>query len=70
MNKNINFEIKKGEDGYYTASCFDFDIHTQGKTLDELFSNIKESLGATFVSPKKTYPQVMASLDFSKIIHA
>jgi predicted RNase H-like HicB family nuclease len=29
---------------YYCARCLDFDIFTQGKTLDELVSNLKEAI--------------------------
>jgi len=43
MRKIIQFYITKG-DGYYTAESVDLSVVTQGKTLDELTSNIKEAV--------------------------
>jgi len=43
MKNIIQFSIKKGEDGYYTASANDYFIVTQGKTFEELMGNIKEA---------------------------
>jgi predicted RNase H-like HicB family nuclease len=43
MKHSIKFEIyHDGE--FYCARCFDFDIFTQGYTLDEVIANIKESV--------------------------
>ncbi|MFO7555521.1 MAG: type II toxin-antitoxin system HicB family antitoxin [Desulfobacterales bacterium] len=43
MNKMIKADIYfDGE--YYCARCIDFDIFTQGKTLDELTKNLKEAV--------------------------
>ena len=43
MNKMIKADIYfDGE--YYCARCIDFDIFTQGKTLDELAKNLKEAI--------------------------
>jgi predicted RNase H-like HicB family nuclease len=43
MKKDIKFEIyNDGE--YYCARCFDADIFSQGKTLDEVYKNIRESV--------------------------
>ena len=43
MNKMIKADIYfDGE--YYCARCIDFDIFTQGKTLDELTKNLKEAI--------------------------
>jgi len=43
MNKMIKADIYfDGE--YYCARCIDFDIFTQGKTLDELAKNLKEAV--------------------------
>jgi len=43
MNKMIKADVYfDGE--YYCARCIDFDIFTQGKTLDELAKNLKEAV--------------------------
>ena len=33
---------------YYCGKCFDFDVFTQGKTLDELVANLKEAIQLHF----------------------
>lgn len=43
MKKIIQFHIYKG-DKYYVAQGVDLPVVTQGKTLDELTSNIKEAV--------------------------
>jgi len=43
MNKIIQFNISKGDDGYYVATATEFPIVTQGKTLDEITNNISEA---------------------------
>lgn len=43
MRKIIQFYITKGDE-YYTAQSLDLPVVTQGKTLDELTSNIKEAV--------------------------
>ncbi len=43
MKRIIQFKIYKGEN-YYIGECVDLPIVTQGKTLDEVVSNIKEAL--------------------------
>ena len=43
MNKIIKADIYyDGE--YYCGRCIDFDVFTQGKTLDELTHNLKEAI--------------------------
>ena len=42
MNKIIKAEIYF-DSVYYCARCLDFDVFTQGKTLDELVLNLKEA---------------------------
>ena len=44
MKEIIHFIITQ-EDGWYTASCTEFFIVTQAKTLDELIKNIHEATG-------------------------
>ncbi len=43
MKKIIQVHIYKG-DKYYIAECLDLPVVTQGKTLDELASNLKEAI--------------------------
>ena len=33
---------------YYCGKCLDFDVFTQGKTLDELVANLKEAIHLHF----------------------
>lgn len=47
MKKMIKAEIYyDGE--YYCAKCLDFDVFTQGKTLDEVTDNLKEAIKLHF----------------------
>ena len=47
MKKMIKAEIyHDGE--YYCGRCLDFDVFTQGKTLDELVHNLKEAIQLHF----------------------
>lgn len=39
----VQIRIYQDEDGVWCASGIDHGIHTQGNTLDELFSNIDEA---------------------------
>ena len=43
MKRIIQVYISKGEK-YYIAECADLSLVTQGKTLDELVKNLKESI--------------------------
>ncbi len=43
MKKIIQVHIYKGEQ-YYVAECIDLPVVTQGKTLDEVVSNLKEAV--------------------------
>ena len=51
MKHSIKFEIYH-DDNYYCARCFDFDVFTQGSSLDELISNIKEAVDLYFEESK------------------
>ncbi len=43
MKKILKAEIyNDGE--YYCGRCLDFDVFTQGKTLDEVVNNLKEAI--------------------------
>ncbi|NLO19311.1 MAG: type II toxin-antitoxin system HicB family antitoxin [Ignavibacteria bacterium] len=47
MKKIIHFTVSKGEK-YYTAECVELAIITQGSTLDETASNIREATSLHF----------------------
>jgi len=45
----IIFEVREDEgDGGFTAAALGFGIHTQGESLDELRSNIREAVACHF----------------------
>ena len=45
MQKEYTLIIEKGEDGYFIGSIVELPgCHTQGKTVEEVFSNIKEAV--------------------------
>ncbi len=45
----IIFEVSEDEvDGGYTASALGYGIHTQGESLEELRSNVKEAVDCYF----------------------
>ena len=44
MSNVIQFVISSGEDGYYVADAVNLPIVTQGITLDDCISNIKEAV--------------------------
>ncbi|MDE1941419.1 MAG: type II toxin-antitoxin system HicB family antitoxin [Patescibacteria group bacterium] len=70
----IQFQITKGEDGYYVASAEREAIFTQAKTFEELLKNIKEAVETVFGdlvdATKKAFPPVMMSMDLSELSHA
>jgi predicted RNase H-like HicB family nuclease len=47
MKTMIKAEIYHDGD-FYCARCLDFDVFTQGKTLDELIENLKEAVQLHF----------------------
>jgi len=60
MKKFIKSEIYyDGE--YYCARCMDFDVFTQGKTIDEAVRNLKDALILHF----EDEPDVRADYDSS-----
>ena len=44
LQKNIKAIIRKGNEGYFIAECMEISVVTQGKTLDETASNLKEAV--------------------------
>jgi predicted RNase H-like HicB family nuclease len=75
MKKIIQVHIYKSE-AYFVAECLDLPVVTQGKTLDELASNLQEAIGlalegedpATFGLSEK--PSIMASIEIETPSHA
>jgi predicted RNase H-like HicB family nuclease len=69
MKKDLKFEIyNDGE--FFCARCFDADIFTQGKTLDEVYKNIKESVSLYFDESdykikKEDYNGILAMMELS-----
>ena len=60
MKKVIKSEVYyDGE--YYCGRCLDFDIFTQGKTLDELVHNLKEAIQLHFEDDSEIRSQFEAS---------
>ncbi len=72
MNKMIKADIYfDGE--YYCGRCIDFDIFTQGKTLDELAKNLKEAIKLPFEDDREDLenyapnPTLFTMLDLGEI---
>ena len=66
MKHSIKFEIfHDGE--YYCARCFDFDIFTQGSTLDETIDNIKEAVSLYFEESdaKEDYDGILTVMEMA-----
>ncbi|MFA6393150.1 MAG: type II toxin-antitoxin system HicB family antitoxin [Candidatus Paceibacterota bacterium] len=52
MTNVIQFVISSGEDGYYVADAVNLPIVTQGKTLDDCISNMKEAVSLFMMENK------------------
>lgn len=44
LQKTIKAVMRRGEDGYFVTECVAINVVTQGKTLDEVASNLKEAV--------------------------
>ena len=75
MKKIIQVHIYKGEK-YYVAECLDLPVVTQGKTLDEFATNLKEvitlqlegeNLADFGLAPS---PSVLANLELDAQVYA
>ena len=56
------------EDPWYVARCLDFEVASQGETVDEALSNLKEALELFFedeVLPTELEPPIIATLRLS-----
>lgn len=75
MKKIIQVHIFKSEE-YFVAECLDLPVVTQGKTLDELASNLQEAIAlalegedlAAFGLAEK--PSILASIEIETLSHA
>ena len=58
---------------YYCGRCLDFDVFTQGKTLDELVQNLKEAIQLHFEDDDEymkdfaTSPSLFTIMDLGEI---
>lgn len=75
MKKTIQVHIYRG-DNQYVAECLDLPVVTQGKTLDDLVSNLQEALSLQLegenlenynITPQ---PSVWANLELDTEVHA
>jgi predicted RNase H-like HicB family nuclease len=75
MKKIIQVHIYRG-DTHFIAECLDLPVVTQGRTLDELASNLQEAIAlqlegedpATFGLVEK--PSILASIEIESPSHA
>ena len=44
LHKSIKAVIREGEQKGYVAECLEINVVTQGETLDEVVSNLKEAV--------------------------
>ena len=65
MPSIIQFFIQTSEEGGYTAEAVGYSIHTQGKTLDETVSNIKEAVECHFGEDKATSRSLPIMINFA-----
>ncbi len=75
MKKIIQVHIYKG-DKYYIAECADLPVVTQGKTLDELVSNLKEAINLQLEGEDLSdfdlvaEPSILANLEVDSSVYA
>ena len=72
MHKIIKADIyHDGE--FYCGRCLDFDVFTQGKTLDELTANLKEAIQLHFEDDPDSLadyvpnPSIFTTMDLGEI---
>lgn len=61
----IQFFIQTSESGGYTAEAVGYSIYTQGKTLDETVSNIKEAVECHFGEDKTPHHSLPIMINFA-----
>lgn len=75
MKKTIQVHIYKGEQ-YYVAECIDLPVVTQGKTLDEVVSNLKEAVALHLEGENLAdfdlvpQPTIVANLEIDSLVNA
>lgn len=75
MKKIIQVHIYKGEK-YYIAECLDLPVVAQGKTLDELISNLKEAVALQLEGENLANfdlvaePSIMANIEVDSLLYA
>ncbi len=75
MKKVIQVHIYRGEK-YYIAECIDLPVVTQGKTLDEVVTNLKEAVELHLEGENPTeydlvpQPTIIANLEIDSPTHA
>ena len=61
----IQFFIQSSKEGGYTAEAVGHSIYTQGETLDETVSNIKEAVECHFGEDKKASRSLPITVNFA-----
>lgn len=75
MKKNIQVHIYKGEQ-FSVAECIDLPVVTQGKTLDEVVTNLKEAVELHLEGENLTdydlvpQPTIIANIEIDSLVHA
>jgi len=74
MRNVIQFIISSGQDGYYIAEAVNLPIVTQGKTLDDCISNVKEAV-LLFIDETKEVvinknPSIFFNMEIPILSHA
>ena len=72
MHKFIKTDIYH-DGGFFCGRCLDFDVFTQGETLDELVANLKEAIQLHFednpesLSDYVPNPSIFTTMDLGEI---
>ena len=61
----LQFIIQVAEEGGYTAEAVGYSIHTEGNTLDETVSNIKEAVECHFSEQETKKHPVPIMINFA-----
>jgi len=75
MKRIIQVHITKG-DHYFVAECLDLPVVTQGKTLDELASNLREAISLQLEGENLAdfgladEPSILASFEVEPLAYA
>ena len=75
MRQSIKAYVHKGEK-YYVAECLEIPVVTQGKTLDEVISNLQEAISLHLEDEDPSQydlvsnPSVLVTLEIESSAHA